>query len=190
MVQCSKCGFNNKYSGMCKQCGAVNAPHISISRRIAEMGTRQKVLGGIIACFHTVWLISSFFGICVYAVSVILACTMTGSEYTALIGRAPILVSDLPQTVSTYPMLTLVITALFALIGLGVSVLLYIISLNAVVKLGKAMTILQAYWIAATVFSVYAIGAVNYTLFVSMFFIGVIISLLLILYRRYEFSDN
>lgn len=190
MVQCSKCGFVNKYSGMCKQCGTVNIPPISIGRRISEMCMKQKVLGGIIAGFHTVWLASSFFWICVYVISVILACTMTGDEYTKLLQSAPILMADLPHTVHSYPVFTLIASALIGLIGLAVTVLLYAISLNAVVKLGKAMTILQAYWILSTVFSVYAIGAVSYSLFVAMFFVGVIISLLLILYRKYEFSDN
>lgn len=190
MVQCSKCGFNNKYSGMCKQCGAVNVPPVSINKRISEMCTKQKVLACVIACFHTVWLLTTILGICVYAVSVILACTMSSSEYADLLTKAPILIADLPNMAQISPILMITITALISLIGIAVAILLYVISLNAVIKFGKAITILQVYWIASVIFSIYAMGAIDYTLFMIIFFVAVIISLLLILYRKYEFSDN
>ena len=190
MIQCSKCGFSNKYSGMCKQCGTVNVPPISVGKRISEMSTKQKILGAIIAVIHTVWALSVAINVVIYAVAVILSCFMKPDAYAAVIESAPVLSVELPVAVGSAPVLISFATTFIALFALAAVVFLYICSLSAIIKYGRAMTIIQAFWIFAVAFSIYAIGAINYELFVLSFFMGIAVSLLLVLYRRYEFNDK
>ena len=173
MVICKKCGCENKFSGLCKQCGTLNAQKISLAQLIKSMNTKQKVLGLVIALIH---LASAVF----IAIGSIISLVDGINTINAIYEKSG---DSLSFAVSV------TLSIFIGIIALALAAMIVFFAYKTITQYGIFANILQGYWIFVVVFSVYAIGAINYELFIATFFIGIVISLLLIMYRKYEFSN-
>ena len=166
MVECRHCGYENKYGGICKNCGKLSQNPPNPTQAIKEMSMKQRIFCFALVAAHFIYALFTIFG-GGSAVIKYLSSLPENDSKTKLIfgvGLAALVVCVLLQIIMT----------ICATVGL--------------IRYGKPLTGLQAYWLVLALFSIWAIGGVDYNAFIVLFLVSVVMSLLIIAYRKYEFG--
>lgn len=195
MVICEKCGQENKMMGMCKFCGFVNAPKQTFRERINEMSRKQKVLGSAIAGVNALWFVGGIVGSVIIAIIYICAAVMGQSEFSELmsslgyshdnelIRSVHTYVSWLASSVGDVFFITLCVA--LSAVGVAVGIFMVICTLKGTVCYGWKLNVIQVFWIVAAVVSMCGLTD---TLWVITYTMAILMSILLVVYRKYEFS--
>lgn len=197
MVVCQKCGQDNKTMGMCKRCGFVNAPKLTLRERINEMSRKQKVLGTVLAAINVLWFAAGIIGSVLITIFYIFAASMGANEFVSFMQSSfgvevdvslPLFgaVSGITSIIGSIPFIIICVAVCVLAVGFGA--FMSFCMLKGTVDFGWQMIVIQVFWIAAAVFSIWGITEIDHVICSTTFFIAVVMSALLMVYRKYEFS--
>lgn len=161
MIECKKCGYSNKHHGKCKNCGLLNIPEYSVSEIISNMSSGQKCFALFIVIIY----------IC-YALIAIIELLKLKETYFSMAETGDFNERFLPLV--------------SILIGIGFIFVMVILmcAVIAVIKQGLFLSGLQIFWFVFSLFSVWAIGAIDYTVFVIGLFSAIAHFFLLAAYNN------
>ena len=160
MIECKKCGFVNKYSGKCKKCGTVNAPKYTLGETIANMSQGQLIYAVIAMVIYLI-----------YAVVTAISLFGTLGTYSVLAETGSFDKSLMPVVI------VLVCLSLILLAAIVVC------AFFAYIKQGIFATIIQIFWFCGAAFSVWAIGAIDYNIFMLALVSSLFHAFLITIYR-------
>ncbi len=160
MVECKKCGYENKLSGKCKNCGTVNAPKYTIPEIISNMSSFQQLYAIVAVIIYVV-----------YAIFTSIALFGLIEKYELLVESGEFEEKYMPVVV------TLVIIGFILILGI------VFCAVMAYIKQGIFASVLQGFWFCGAAFSIWAIGAINYYVFMIALLSSVLHAALLTIYR-------